>query len=86
MRISSLQQELFNSNGEPVRTILPAIVDKKQVDVRVSSLITHPIKLTPFPKDANTLALITFLDFYKIDYCLLCDDQGGKVGSVNKYL
>ena len=39
----------------------------------------YPIKLTPFPEDADTLALISFLDFYKVDYCLLCDAQG-KVG------
>lgn len=36
----------------------------------------YPIKLTPFTEDADTLALVSFLEFYKVDYCLLCDDQG----------
>eukprot|EP01035_Chromulina_nebulosa_P026056 gene26056-34056_t len=36
----------------------------------------YPIKLTPFTEDADTLALVSFLDFYKVDYCLLCDEQG----------
>lgn len=36
----------------------------------------YPIKLTPFTEDADTLALVSFLEFYKIDYCLLCDEQG----------
>lgn len=36
----------------------------------------YPIKLTPFTEDADTLALISFLEFYKVEYCLLCDEQG----------
>jgi len=36
----------------------------------------YPIKLTPFADDADTLALVSFLDFYKVEYCLLCDEQG----------
>jgi len=36
----------------------------------------YPIKLTPFTEDADTLALVSFLDFYKVEYCLLCDEQG----------
>ena len=36
----------------------------------------YPIKLTPFTDDADTLALVSFLEFYKVDYCLLCDVQG----------
>jgi hypothetical protein len=36
----------------------------------------YPIKLTPFSDDADTLALVSFLDFYKVEYCLLCDEEG----------
>ena len=42
--------------------------------------IDYPIKLTPFTEDAETLALDSFLDIYKVDYCILCDEQG-KVGT-----
>ena len=38
--------------------------------------IDYPIKLTPFTEDADTLALVSFLEFYHVDYCLLCDEQG----------
>ena len=36
----------------------------------------YPIKLTPLAEDADTLALVSFLEFYNVDYCLLCDEQG----------
>lgn len=36
----------------------------------------YPIKLTPFTEDADTLALVSFLEFNNVDYCLLCDEQG----------
>ncbi len=36
----------------------------------------YPIKLTPFTEDADTLALVSFLEFNNVDYCLFCDEQG----------
>ena len=36
----------------------------------------YPIKLTPFTEDADTLALVSFLEYYDVEYCLLCDEQG----------
>jgi hypothetical protein len=43
----------------------------------------YPIKLTPFTEDADTLALVSFLEFYNVEYCLLCDEQGKIVWNVN---